>query len=305
MVVTVHKTQPGILAPVPPAGRYVFFSLTPSVPAPRVRDGLQRLAALVDGKAVVAGLGPTCLQALGARVPGLHELAAISNLGIEVPSTPAALCCWLRGSDRGDLLLLSRQLEKALAPAFELTRVTDGFRHGRGPNGHGRDLTGYEDGTENPTGRDARAAAVAHGQGDGLDGASFMAVQLWTHDLDAFDAMPSQAQDHMIGRRRSDNEELDDAPASAHVKRTAQESFTPEAFVLRRSMPWAEGGQAGLVFVAFGKSLAAFEAQMRRMAGLEDGITDALFQIAKPVTSASFWCPPLRDGRLDLRHLGC
>lgn len=302
---TVHKTQPGILAPVPQAGRYVFFSLSSAIPVQRVRDSLQRLATLVDGKAVVVGLGPACVQALGARVPGLHELTAISNLGIEVPSTPAALCCWLRGSDRGDLLQRSRQLEKALAPAFELTRVTDGFRHGRGPNGHGRDLTGYEDGTENPSGRAARAAAVAQGQGDGLDGASFMVVQVWAHDLDAFDAMPAAAQDDMIGRRRSDNEELDDAPASAHVKRTAQESFTPEAFVLRRSMPWAEGDQAGLVFVAFGKSLEAFEAQMRRMAGLEDGITDALFQISKPVTSASFWCPPLWAGRLDLRHLEC
>ena len=187
--------------------------------------------------------------------------------------------------------------------AFQLERVVDGFRYGRGPSGHGRDLTGYEDGTENPQGRDARAAALVHGQGEGMDGASLMAVQIWTHDLDAFEAMPPAAQDDMIGRRRSDNEELDEAPASAHVKRTAQESFTPEAFVLRRSMPWAEGSQAGLVFVAFGKSLDAFEAQMRRMAGLEDGITDALFQISQPVTSASFWCPPLRDGQLDWRRL--
>jgi hypothetical protein len=33
--------------------------------------------------------------------------------------------------------------------------------------------------------------------------------------------------------------------------------------------------QAGLMFVAFGKSHDAFEAQMRRMAGLDDGILDA------------------------------
>ena len=46
------------------------------------------------------------------------------------------------------------------------------------------------------------------------------------------------------------------------------------------------------------------EMQMRRMAGQEDGITDALFLISKPITGAFFWCPPLRDGRLDLRLLG-
>jgi putative iron-dependent peroxidase len=98
---------------------------------------------------------------------------------------------------------------------------------------------------------------------------------------------------------------MDDAPPSAHVKRTAQESFEPEAFVVRRSMPWADGARAGLVFVAFGHSFDAFEAQMRRMVGEEDGITDALFGFTRPLTGAYFWCPPVgAAGRLDLRALG-
>ena len=78
----------------------------------------------------------------------------------------------------------------------------------------------------------------------------------------------------------------------------------PRLFVLRRSMPWAQGSQAGLVFVAFGHGFDAFEAQLRRMAGLDDGVVDALFQMSKPVTGAYFWCPPLRDGQLDLQALG-
>jgi putative iron-dependent peroxidase len=116
--------------------------------------------------------------------------------------------------------------------------------------------------------------------------------------------MRPDEQDFAVGRRRSDNEELEDAPESSHVKRTAQESFEPEAFVLRRSMPWAMSNKAGLMFVAFGRSFDAFEAQMRRMAGLDDGIVDAMFRISKPVSGAYFWCPPMRDGKLDLRLLG-
>jgi putative iron-dependent peroxidase len=109
-----------------------------------------------------------------------------------------------------------------------------------------------------------------------------------------------------IGRRRDDNVELADAPPSAHVKRTAQESFAPEAFVVRRSMPWAEGAHAGLVFVAFGRSFDAFEAQLRRMVGGEDGISDALFRFTRPLTGAYYWCPPVTSqGRIDLRALGC
>jgi putative iron-dependent peroxidase len=136
-----------------------------------------------------------------------------------------------------------------------------------------------------------------------LDGSSFVAVQQWVHDFKAFDSMSSEDQDNAIGRRKSDNEELKDAPPSSHVKRTAQESFEPEAFVLRRSMPWADGMRGGLNFVAFGKSFDAFEAQLRRMVGAEDGITDALFKFTLPITGSYFWCPPMAGNRLDFRAL--
>jgi putative iron-dependent peroxidase len=165
-------------------------------------------------------------------------------------------------------------------------------------------MTGYEDGTENPVHEAAQEAALVRGAGPGLDVSSFMVLQQWLHDLDAFEEMTVAEQDFSIGRRRSDNQELADAPPSAHIKRTAQEDFEPPAFVLRRSMPWAERRGTGLVFVAFGRSFDAFEAQMRRMAGLDDGVTDALFRFSKPLVGAYFWCPALHAGRLDLQQLG-
>lgn len=69
-------------------------------------------------------------------------------------------------------------------------------------------------------------------------------------------------------------------------------------------MPWAERMDGGLMFVAFGKSFDAFEAQLKRMTGAEDGIVDAIFDFTQPVSGAYFWCPPLRDGKLDLTLLG-
>jgi putative iron-dependent peroxidase len=298
-----NHAQSAVLADVPPLGRYVFFAMDVA-DILALRQSLARLGELADGQQVLVGLGLELVQALGAQVPGLRKFDTLAGVGVSVPATPQALLCWLRGHDFGDLVHLTRRVQKALAPALHMTQVVDAFRYGQGPNGHGRDLTGYEDGTENPQGDAATVAALVTDAGPGLEGGSFMAVQQWLHDLDRFEAMPSAAQDDMIGRRRTDNEELDDAPESAHVKRTAQESFAPEAFVLRRSMPWALGAQAGLMFVAFGKSFEAFEAQLRRMVGLDDGVVDALFGMSKPVSSAYFWCPPMHAGRLDLRQLG-
>jgi len=297
--------QPGIFDAPPAVARYVLFNLAGAdVDAAAIRAALGRLSPLVDGSDVVVGVGPSLALKLGARIPDLHEFPEFSREGVKVPVTPGTLWCWLRGSDLGDLLHVTRKVQKALAPAFAMRHVLDAFSHAVGESGHGHDLTGFEDGTENPTGEEAQVAAFVHGAGEGLDGSSYVAVQQWVHDLDAFERLGDAERDAHFGRRLADNEEIEDAPQTAHVKRTAQESFEPEAFVLRRSMPWMLGMQAGLQFVAFGRSHQAFEQQMRRMAGHDDGIVDAMFAISRPVTGAYFWCPPMKDGRLDLRRLG-
>lgn len=288
--------QPGILADVPKGARYLTFRLAPGADP---RAALGELAGVADGMQAVVGLGRSTIATLGRSIDGLEELTPFSLPGVEVPSTPAALWVWLRGDDRGVLVHRARRVEAVVKNAFELVSVVDAFKHGSG-----RDLSGYEDGTENPQGEDIVPAALVTKKGKGLEGSSFVAVQQWVHDFGRFDRMSPGEQDATIGRKKRGNEEIEDAPASAHVKRTAQESFKPEAFVWRRSMPWADGQRAGLMFVAFGRSLYAFNAQMRRMAGAEDGIADALFRFTKPISGSAFWCPPMKDGRLDLSAIG-
>ncbi len=119
----------------------------------------------------------------------------------------------------------------------------------------------------------------------------------------AFKAHTPAERDLIIGRERESDEEIDDAPATAHVKRTAQESFDPPAFMLRRSLPFVRGVEHGLEFIAYGHTLDAFEIMLRRMAGLEDGVVDALARFSQPVTGGYYWCPPVSDGRLDLSLL--
>jgi len=290
------SSQPGILAPVPPFSRYLEFGKVPDIdPVP----ALKAIASMTFGDEAVIGLGSALIARLDRSVEGLRPFPALTGPGCAVPSTQADLWCWVRGEDRGAILHRGREVAAALGDAFRCDRMVDGFMYDIG-----RDLTGYEDGTENPKDNAAVEAAIVAGGGAGLDGSSFVAVQQWVHDLAHFETLDRADQDNIVGRRRSDNEELDDAPPSAHVKRTAQESFEPEAFVVRRSMPWADQRGEGLIFVAFGKSFDAYEALLHRMVGEEDGIVDGLFRFSRPVSGSYFWCPPIDGGRLDLSAVG-
>ena len=153
--------QSSILAkPIPSQARYMFFALKSVEALPAALDTLSQW---VDGKSVVAGFGSPLVLALGAKVPGLRVFPAI-NAMVENPSTQHALWLWLLGDDRGELLHRSQAIETALAPAFNLLQVTEGFRYGTD-----RDLTGYEDGTENPKDDDAVNAAIVQGQRAGLN----------------------------------------------------------------------------------------------------------------------------------------
>ena len=288
--------QPGILAPVPKFSRYLEFGMRPDADP---RKALKALAARKVDDGAIIGIGPSVVPKLKGKVPALRPFPGLSGPTCNVVSTQTDLWIWLRGSDRGDLVHAGNGFADMVAPAFGLDRRVDGFMFA-----YSRDLSGYEDGTENPKGAKGVAAAVATGQGKGLDGSSYVAVQQWLHDLGHFNKLSQKYRDNIIGRRHSDNAEFDAAPKSAHVKRAAQESFSPDAFMLRRSMPWADANGEGLMFVAFGKTLDAYEAVLKRMAGQEDGIADGLFRFTRPMSGSYFWCPPVKAGKLDLSAIG-
>lgn len=291
--------QSGILAALSANATYLSFDRRPEVGAEDLRQLLTMLAGEVDGNSLVIGIGAPLVQFFGADVPGLKPFPVLMASGMAIPSTQSDLWLWLRRGGEGEQFHRLAHLVDTLQAGFELAHCVEAFQYS-----DNRDLTGYVDGTENPIGSDALAAAILETGARGILGSSFVAVQQWQHDFSMFDSMTPLQQDHTIGRRQSDNIELEDAPQSAHVKRTAQESFDPEAFVVRRSMPWRQELDGGLQFVAFGHSFGAFEAQLRRMMGMDDGVVDGLFSISRPLTGEYYWCPPMTAGRLDLSVLG-
>lgn len=288
--------QSGILAPIPAHGRVVEFD---AIPGADIRKVLHALTVLPQDGRYVVGLGSGLVRGISQALPDLPPFPAMAGPGCSIPSTQSDLWCWVRGEDRGSVLHHVRFFFAMVKDAFHPVRSVDLFKHDRG-----LDLTGYEDGTENPEDDAALAAAIVTEAGPGMNGSSYVATQQWRHDLTRFESFTQETQDHIIGRRLVDNAEIEDAPESAHVKRTAQESFSPEAFIVRRSMPWADATGEGLVFIAFGRSLDPYEAQLRRMTGQEDGIIDGLFRFTKPVTGGYFWCPPTGSTGLDLTIFG-
>jgi len=287
------RAQPAILAPLTRHARWMFFDLAPGGD---VHSALRALAGTTHGDDLVSGIGLPAVVALGADVPGLQTFPALARGDVSVPSTQAALACWVRGDDRGEILHRGRALARSVAGGFRLREHIDAFVFT-----DSRDLTGYEDGTENPKGDAATKAAVAGGD---LVGSSFVAVQRWVHDLKQFRSHGQRERDAMIGRRQDTNEEIADAPAWAHVKRTDQiAAYQPPVFIVRRSMPWASGTEQGLEFIAYGRTLDFFERHLRRMVGLDDGIADALFRFSRAVAGSYYWCPPVAGGKLDLSHV--
>jgi putative iron-dependent peroxidase len=287
------QSQPAILAPPPSVARFVTFDLHAAAdPA----AALRALAGAEHDPKTVVGVGTPLVERLGRPVAGLRAFPADVP---PFPSTPHAAWIFLAHGDSTHLFDAGRALSLRLRGLLDVVDEIDAFAYREG-----RDLSGFVDGTENPKGDDAVAAAIIAGRGAGLDGGSFVAVQRWVHDLDAVDRMTAAARADAVGRDPETDVELPDAPVSAHVKRTAQESFDPPAHILRRSMPYGGIREHGLNFVAFGESLDRFERQLRRMSGREDGVRDGILGFTRAVSGAYYFCPPLRHGRCDLTALG-
>jgi putative iron-dependent peroxidase len=302
--------QPAILQAPPLAARFLTYRLAHNSKRDLV---LHRLSEISFPTTCAVGLGAPLLPEKFLTEQICPPFFAPSQSKVSIPVTQEALWISIDGDDHGAALHTARQLNAQIVNAqlthhFELVEDVLSFGYGGG-----RDLSGYEDGTENP--KEARAFEVACvGAGstcnlgrsvvDGsLVGSSVVAVQRWVHDLSAFEKLPQNARDAIFGRALQSNEELPDAPVSAHVKRAAQESFDPEAFLLRRSMPWGNVAEHGLYFVAYANTHDPFARILRRMVGAEDGIVDGLFQFSRPVTGGYYWCPPIQSPLGKLHRL--
>jgi porphyrinogen peroxidase len=157
---------------------------------------------------------------------------------------------------------------------------------------HDRDLTGFIDGTENPSLLAAPEVAAVPAGRPGAH-ASVVLFQLWRHDTDAWERAGRHAQELAMGRTKPDSIEFDDEhmPASAHVARTTIERNGEERHIFRRNVAYGGVTDHGTAFVGFAADQSLLTEMLQRMAGIPDGVRDALTGYVVPLTGGYYTVP--------------
>jgi porphyrinogen peroxidase len=208
--------------------------------------------------------------------------------GYTMPATQHDAVLWLSSSAYDVVFDTARAAIAALEAVASLAEETSSW-----PYRHDRDLTGFIDGSENPNLIDAAELATIPDGHPGAGG-SILLLQKWSHDATAWEAVPMAQQEQVIGRTKDESVELDDKPADSHVARTDQDQFGK---IFRRNMPYGTVTDHGTMFVGFSADRRPLATMLESMAGLADGVRDALTLYTQPLTGAYYFVPSTQSLR--------
>src|SRR5271170_4480230 len=234
-----------IAAPLTRAAIFLVMAVKPGAEnRTTVRSFCGDLSALfraVEFRDIEAGL--SCVMGFGSeawdrlfgtpRPAELHPFREIRSGGRHAVATPGDLLFHIRAKRMDLCFELATQIMARLGDAVSPADEVHGFRYF-----DDRDLMGFVDGTENPRG-EAVIDAVLVGQEDAaFAGGSYVIVQKYLHDLDGWNALSTEVQEGIIGRKKLSNVELDDSvkPSSAHNALTTIIEDGKEIKILRDNM---------------------------------------------------------------------
>ncbi len=244
--------------------------------------------------ACIAAVGSGAWDRLfaGPRPAELHPFRELSGPRHHAPSTPGDLLLHIR-HERMDLCFeFAAQVMNRLAGAAAVVDEVHGFRFF-----DERDLLGFVDGTENPVGAAAAAATLVGEADPGFVGGSYVIVQKYVHDLDAWNALSTEEQERAIGRSKLSDIEMPDEvkPADSHVAlNTITDPGGTERQILRANMPFGQlgRGEFGTYYIAYGATPAVTEQMLVNMfIGSPPGNTDRILDFSTAVTGGLFFAP--------------
>ncbi len=289
--------QPGIFAIGDAAHGFFEFVLRPGADATAFVTtvaGLRPPRTTVGGVNLVVGFRPELWRAVApsdapSGVAGFNvDLRGAG--GYTMPGTQADLWVWFSAAAYDIVFDLGKATIEALAPLATLARETAGWSYK-----HTRDLTGFEDGTENPTLYDAPEVALIENGAPGAGG-SVLLFQQWRHDSPRWTELPQDAQERVMGRTKPDSIELEGAtmPADSHVSRTKVHEHGDELPIFRRNVPYGTVTDHGTLFIGFSADQHRMQRMLEQMAGADGGPRDALTFYTTPLTGAYYFVPSVQ-----------
>jgi porphyrinogen peroxidase len=303
-----------VVSPLTVAAIFLVAVVNPGTSsAGTVRDLCGDLSALVravgfrdqDGHlCCVTGFGAAAWDRLaGPPGPaGLHPFIEIHAGSRHAVSTPGDLLFHIRASRMDLCFELATQIMKRAGGAVTVVDEVHGFRYF-----DDRDVIGFVDGTENPVGHAAIDAAIIGIEEPAFAGGSYVIVQKYLHDMRAWNALPVEQQENIIGRTKLDDIELDDAvkPTYAHNALTTITEDGEEVKILRDNMPFGTvgSGEYGTYFIGYARTPARTELMLQNMfVGRPEGNYDRLLDVSQAVTGNLFFVPsvPLLESLADL-----
>jgi putative iron-dependent peroxidase len=286
--------QAGIFAVGTPTHSYVEFDLRSGADGAALVAAVAQLRAphtSMGGVNLVVGFRPELWNSLApGEMPPDASSFAEPMVGVDsftMPATQHDAWLWIAGPSRDVVFDVARDSATALDPIAVLADETSGWTY------HGnRDLTGFEDGTENPTLLEAPSVALVPDDQPGA-GSTVVLVQRWRHESDPWNALGVSGQEQAMGRTKAESIELDDdvKPADSHVAKSAIEEDGEELDIFRRNTPYGDLRDHGTYFVGFSRDKRRLDLMLRSMLGIDDHIRCALTRYTYPLTGAYYAVP--------------
>lgn len=225
------------------------------------------------------------------RPTELHKFREIRAGKRHAVSTPGDMLFHIR-AQRMDLCFeLATRIMARLGATVSAVDEVHGFRFF-----DSRDLIGFVDGTENPTGQEALDATIIGDEDPSFAMGSYVIVQKYLHDLAGWNELPTEKQEYIVGRTKLTDVELDDSvkPTYAHNALTKIVEDGKEIRILRDNMPFGQAGQGefGTYFIGYSRSPRTIEQMLQNMfVGKPTGNYDRLLDFSKAVTGTLFFVP--------------
>jgi len=292
-----------VLAPLTRAAIFLVVCVKPD------RDSCATVRALcgdlpgifraVEFRRIEAAL--SCVAAFGsdvwdrilgnARPRELHPFREIRSGERHAVSTPSDVLFHIRAKEMDLCFELVSQIMERIGAAVSSVDETHGFRYF-----DDRDLLGFVDGTENPRANAALDAALVGAEDSAFAGGSYVIIQKYLHDVSRWNALSTEQQELIIGRRKLSDIELSDSvkPSSAHNALTTIVENGAEVKILRDNMPFGQPsqGEFGTYFIGYSRSPRTTEQMLENMfIGRPPGNYDRLLDFSRAVTGSLLFAP--------------